>query len=795
MDDQLARLKAVLGDRYAIDRELGRGGMATVYLAQDLKHRRSVALKVLRPDLTESLGAERFLREIHTLANLQHPNILPLHDSGSVDGLLYFVMPYVEGETLRHRIDRERQLPLDEVVRIAGEVADGVCHAHGRGIIHRDIKPENILLSEDSHGSGRHHAVVSDFGIARAVSVAEHPQTQLTGIGISLGTPGYMSPEQAAGESTVDARSDEYALGCVVYEMLAGHPPFLGSTPQEIMARHARDPVPSLRTIRPDLPESVDRAVAKALAKAPADRFESIAGFIAALSRTDVGESRRRTRLRWSVGVLLAAAAVIAGYVTVRRAQTADRAGGTRVATARPSVAVLPFTNVGGDSANEPFSDGIADELTTALGRIQGLSVMARTSAFSFPRKGLDALEIGRRLKVRYVVVGRTRRAANRWRVGAQLIEVETGTELWADTFDQDAQGGDVFAAQDSITRSIVDRLKVNLSAATRATLAKRSTTNAAAHELYLQGRYFFARRDESSLLKAKDSFERAIEKDSMYALAYAGLADTYSHRSVFGYAPPTESFPKAKQYALRAVALDSTLVEAYASLAFIALFYEWDWPAAGRAFDRALALDSLNSPAHLYHAWYFVAAGRMNAAVEEFRFALQLDPFSDINNVRLATGLFFAHRYDEALRQANRVLELNPNFFQGHTEAARPYLELGRCAESLAEIEKSPEQRASILLGVRGYTYAKCGQLEKARAELDRLRKAEQQGQYMSHYGFAMIRVGLGETDRAFAELDSAYQERAWGLLVLAHEPAFDPMRSDPRFHVLMRKMNLTER
>src|SRR5437870_1600276 len=592
MAELVARLRAALADRYAIDRELGRGGMASVFLARDVKHDRSVAIKVLRPELAAALGAERFLREIEIAARLTHPHILPLHDSGEANGFLYYVMPYLEGESLRDRLNREQQLPVEEAVRIAREVASALNYAHSHDVVHRDIKPENILLSGGE-------AVVADFGIARALVAAG--ADKLTDTGLAVGTPGYMSPEQAMAEPRIDGRADTYALGCVLYEMLAGHPPFLGTTAQEILARHTLDPVPPLRTIRPELPAAVDRAVGKALAKAPADRFATAAAFVEAMTQASTPPSFARRAARPAVFVAAGFAALVTGYVLLtRRSGSSDEPG--------PSIAVLPFKNIGGDVNNEPFSDGMTDEITTALGKVEGLRVAARSAAFRFKGKNVVPEEIGRQLHVLYVLDGGVRMGGNRRRVSAQLINVARGNEIWAEEYDRDARDRDVFVVQDEITRAIVAALRVRLSGPASAALAEHATVSPEAHDLYLQGRYFFARRDSASLRKAQDYFERAIQQDSSYALAWAGLSDAYSHTGVFGYVPPRAVYAKAKAAALRALALDPTLAEAHTSLGFIALFYDWDWPTAGQQFDRALALDPRYPDAHLFHGWYFVA-------------------------------------------------------------------------------------------------------------------------------------------------------------------------------------------
>jgi len=776
MAETPARLQAALVARYALDRELGHGGMATVYLAQDLKHGRPVAIKVLRPELAAALGAERFLREIEIAARLTHPHILPLHDSGEANGFLYYVMPYLEGESLRDRLNREPQLPVEEAVRIAREVASALSYAHSHDVVHRDIKPENILLSGGE-------AVVADFGIARAIVAAG--TEKLTDTGLAVGTPGYMSPEQATAEAHIDGRADTYALGCVLYEMLAGHPPFLGTTAQEVLARHTLDPVPPLRTIRRAVPPAVEHAVFKALAKSPADRFPSAAAFSEALTQTGAPPSLTRQAARPAVFVAAGVAALVAGYVLLTRRP------GSSGDPAR-SIAVLPFVNIGADPNNEPFSDGMSEELITALAKVEGLRVTARTSAFSFKGKEVDVREIGNKLNVGYVLEGSVRRAGPRLRVSAQLINATTGYHLWSDEYDRDA--GDVFAVQDEITRAIVGALRLKLSGAANAALVKPATGNAEAHDLYLQGRYFFAKRDSTSLRKAQDYFERAIADDPSYALAYAGLSDAYSHRAVFGYVPPHDIHAKAKQAVLRALALDSTLVEAHTSLGFIELFLEWDWAAAGREFDRALALDARYPPAHLFRAWYFLATDRMTDAVGEVQTAVRLDPFSLVNNARLASMLYYARRYNEALAQSRRLLEMDSMFFQVRVELARAYLQLGQCDEALAAMKHAPEQAsgAAYFGGVWGWINARCGHPAQALAELNRFRAEAREGRYVSHYSLAIIHAALGDSERAFAQLDSAYVEGTWAMFTLRVEPAFEAMRADPRFARLLKKVGL---
>jgi len=779
--DELDGLQHALAGRYTVERELGHGGTATVYLAQDLKLGRPVAIKVLRREIAAAVGAERFLREIEIAARLTHPHILSLHDSGAANGFLYYVMPYVEGESLRGRLNHEPQLPLAEALRITRAVAEALSYAHGHGVVHRDVKPENILLSGET-------VLVADFGIARAITAASGEN--LTETGIAVGTPFYMSPEQAAGERQIDGRSDVYSLGCVVYEMLAGGPPFAGPSAQAILARHALDPVPPLRTIRPELPPAVDRALGKALAKAPADRFATAAALIDALAEPDAQPSLAKRATRASAVLAGVVAVLVAGYVLFAR-----RSVGGSSDESGLSIAVLEFKNVGGDSANEPFSYGMSDELTTALGKVEGLRVLARSGAVRFRGKDVSPQEIGRQLHALYVLDGGVRIGGTRRRVSAQLIDVAKGNEIWSEEYDRDALDRNVFDVQDEITRAIVAELRMHLSGTASAAVAKHPTESPEAHDLYLQGRYFFAKRDSTSLRKAQGYFTRAIQKDSTYALAWSGLSDAYSHSSVFGYVPPRAVYAMAKAAALRALALDSTLAEAHTSLGFIALFYDWDWPTAGRELDHALTLAPNYPDAHLYHGWYFVATDKIDNAVEEVRTAVRLDPFSSVNNARLASMMFYARRYEEEMAQARRLLELD-SMFEGHRgsgELARAYLQLGRCPESLAALEQTPEMRAPVFRGVLGYAYAKCGRRAQALAELAHLHAKADSGRYVSHYGLAMIRAGLGETDRTFAELDSALAERAWPMFTLRVDPAFDGLRADPRFARLLKKVGLT--
>jgi TolB-like protein/tRNA A-37 threonylcarbamoyl transferase component Bud32 len=681
-------LTGLFGERFSVQREIGRGGMATVYLAQDHKHDRLVAIKVLRPELAATVSAERFLREIRTIARLQHPHILPLHDSGEFNGLLYYVMPYVQGESLRARMGRGPRIELDEAVRITREVGDALGEAHANQVIHRDIKPENILLSGG-------HALVADFGIARALSSAE--DETLTMAGLVVGTPAYMAPEQITAEREIDGRADIYALACILYEMLAGVPPFVGGSVQETMAKHTLAPVPQLRALRPDVPEFVERALSKAMAKMPADRFPDARAFGQAITQATLTPTASRRTLRTVAIATTAVIVAIVGYGVVATFRSRDAAPPAQA----PSIAVLALRTVGGNQDDDALAEGISEEIASTIGRLPGLSVKAPRSAFSFKGKNLPVREIGEALGARYLVDGSFQRIENRMRVRVQLVAAANDSIIWSSEFDRPF--GDVFAMQDEIARGIASELRVYLGAASRGALARRSTVNPEAHALYLRGRHLFERRDSTSLRKAREYFAQAIEKDSGFALAYAGLSDSYSHAATFGFERANESMPTARRLALRALELDSTLVEGHSSLAFISLFYDYDFPTAGREFAKALALNPNYHSAHLWRAWYYLAVDSGPAAVQEARTAVNLEPFMIVPNVRLVTFLYLTKQYAEALQQAQRTFELDSMFFQARSERSRVLMKLGRCREALEDVPLSGDQWASQLVGTRG--------------------------------------------------------------------------------------------
>lgn len=605
-----------LGDRYTIELEIGRGGMATVYRARDPRHGRSVAVKVLNNDVAAALGTERFLQEIKTVAGLTHPHIVPVHDSGETGGVLFYVMPHIEGETLRGRITREKQIPPSEATRITRQLAGALDFAHRHGVVHRDIKPENVILFEGE-------PLILDFGIAKAISAAGGET--LTRTGIAIGTPAYLSPEQASGESQLDGRSDQYSLACVVYEMISGRPPFVASTPQGVIAkRFSERPAPLPPTA--NVPAAASDVILRALSLDPADRYLTVSEFAQALSNA-----------------IPSSGAVDSG---------------------RRSIAVLPFTNMSADAENEFFTDGISEEIINALTKVRALDVASRTSAFAFKGNKEDITAIGRKLKVHTVLEGSVRKAGNRLRISTQLIDVATSFQLWSERYDREMQ--DVFAIQDEIATSIVNALKVVLTEKEEAAIKKVPTQSVRAYEYYLRGRQLFHQRRPETLDAAEDLYRRAIALDPDYALAYAGLADCSCFR-FFEHAGGDEALDQAESASRRALKLDPELAEAHASRG-LALTYQRRFDEASEEFERAMELDSMLYEAPWYYARSLQAQGKLEGAAKLYEQAAQLR-VDDYQSVIFAAVAYRSlGRIDEAhdasrrgIAAAERALALNP--------------------------------------------------------------------------------------------------------------------------------------
>ena len=754
MIDLLESVRGSFAGRYLIERELGRGGMSTVYLAQDPKHGRMVALKVFEPDLGPSIGPERFLREIRVAARLTHPHILPLHDSGEMDGLLYYVMPYIEGESLRAWLQREQRLPLQQALDLGREVADALDYAHQHGVVHRDIKPENILIANGQ-------AVVADFGIARAVGGGAE---LLTGAGGAVGTPMYMSPEQAGGNPDLDGRSDIYSLGCVLFEALAGVPPFSGPTAQAILVQRLLESPPALRSLNPEIPAAVEAVVARALARKPADRFATAAGLSSALA--DAAG-------RGSTG----AASLVSGPQPIAEA----------------SVAVLPFLNLSSDPENEYFSDGMTDEIINALAQIPGLRVPARTSSFVFKGKNVDAREIGERLKVRTLLEGSLRKAGDRVRMTVQLINASDGYHLWSHTYERTV--ADVFVMQDELTRAIVGELTSRVIGTTSDPVVRAATAVPEAYALYLQGCYFLNKRTVEGFVAGIEHLRKAIEWDPQYAAAYANLAYCFAMAGfdTFGAMSPQEAMPQAQAAASKALELDPMLPEAHGAQAVIAALFHWDWATAEREFERTISLGGKSAPTHPLHALFLSAMGRHEESLRVLTVAMAFDPLSLGLHLTFGRSLVWARRYQEALAKFLATLEMEPTYPPTYWELGRVYQLMGMHTESAAIVERGIELigRAPILLMYAGSAYAKLGQRERALDIARELREGASQ-RYLSPIYEAHVLASLGDLTETFDLLDRAYELRSGWLIFLRAEPVWDPLRDHPRYLALLKKLRL---
>jgi serine/threonine protein kinase/tetratricopeptide (TPR) repeat protein len=739
--NQLERVGGALAGRYALERELGHGGMATVYLADDLRHGRKVAIKVLRPELGSLLGPDRFTREIRIAAALNHPHILPLHDSGEADGLLFYVMPYVRGGSLRQRLSREGRLSIDEAVSLVRQVATALDHAHAHGLIHRDIKPENILLHEGE-------AMVADFGIALAAGSA--PGDRLTATGLLVGTPEYMSPEQAAGERGLDARSDVYSVACVLYELLTGEPPHAGTTARSVIARRFTEPPPRVRRQRPEVTPAVEQAIVRALAPDPEARFPSAAAFAD-------------------------------GLVGVTAAQTPRP----------PSIAVLPFRNLSLDPENEFFADGITEDVIAQLSKIRSLRVISRGSAMRFKTREQSLREIGVALDVGTLLEGSVRRAGSRVRIVAQLIDAEADRPLWAETYDRELT--DIFAIQSDVALQIAAALEAELSPEERRRIRKEPTDDVAAYQLYLLGNHCLSRWTQEGVERGLKHLEQALARDPDYALAHATIARAYSEIAlgVVGGLPPEEAFRRSRAAAVRALEIDAGLAEAHAMLAMLKYVCDYDWSGAEEEFKRAIELNPNSGDTYDAYGLMLAALERYDEALEMQRRAHELDPLA--HRLDAASTLLRAGRYDEALRVAIRVTEVEPHFALAHATLGWAYLLNGMSDQGLAALQKAValDPESTLYLAQLGQALARVGRTEEARQVLRRLEELSRQ-RYVSPYHMAYVHTGLGEHDRAMDWLERAYAARAGGVYGIKGSFLFSSLREHPRFKALLAKMNL---
>ncbi len=744
---------------YRIQKKLGAGGMGEVYLAEDTVLDRKVAIKFLTHDsVADEQAKRRLVREARAAAKLDHQNICAIHEVSEEAGHNFIVMPYIKGETLASRI-RNKRLNLGECLEIAVQVADALSEAHSHGVVHRDIKPENIMITP------RGEVKVMDFGLAKFIPDKSVVQSEamtdnyLTKPGVIIGTLPYMSPEQIRGEP-VDAKSDIFSFGVVVYEMVTGHHPFAGETATATLAAILSSAPRSLSTgYSREISTELENLVSKALQKNREERYLTIDDLLADL---------RNLKSRYGTN--------------------------HKPAKTLPSIAVLPFVNMSSDPDNEYFCDGLAEELINALTKIEQLYVMARTSAFSFKGKNISIGEIARALNVKTVLEGSVRKAGNRLRITAQLINAADGYHLWSERYDRQME--DIFDIQDEISLAIVDVLKGKLLGQEKTELLRRHTDDPHAYELYLKGRYYWNQRTRNGLQKAIYCFEQAISIDANYALAYAGMADAFNLLPGHGGLSPKECFPKAREAALKALETDATLAEAYASLGFSGYRFYLDWNAAMDNFKEAIKLNSNYATAHHWYSELLTMSGLFDEALLHSQRSLYLDPLSLPINTDLGQTFFFARQYDRAIEQIKKTIELDPVFARAHIFLALAYEQTNMYQEAIDECKAAVASSGggTFSQGTLGHIYAAAGNTEAAEKILEEL--IELSGySYVSPSDIAIVLIGLARIDQALEWLEKAYDDRSVWLVWLKVDPRLDGLRAaSPQFQNLLKRIGFPD-
>ena len=742
--------------------------MGVVYKAEDTRLGRNVALKFLPEKLAKDhLTLERFRREARAASALNHPNICTIHDIGDHEGQPFIVMEFLEGQTLRHHL-QNGPLPTDQLLDFGIQIAEALSAAHFRGILHRDIKPDNVFVTVNAQ------IKLLDFGLAKllaqgpesapGIQTTDSSQESLTATGIAVGTPYYMSPDQLQ-DKVLDNRSDVFSLGVLLYEMATGTLPFQGSNLVALL-NEILHKVPALPTqLNPELPESLGQVLKKALEKDPDVRHQSAKDLMADLKHVRQDPHSTST--------------LIPAPTATNRVQ--------------PSIAVLPFVNMSPDPENEYFSDGLAEELINSLTKLKGLRVAARTSAFSFKGMRRKISDIGKQLSVATILEGSVRKSGNQLRITVQLVNASDGYHLWSERYDREME--DIFKLQDEIAQQIVEKLQVELAKGSGDLLRKRYTENLEAYNLYLKGRYHLNQRTEQSTHRAIDCFQRAASEDSRYALAYAGLGEAYVLLGTGSYygTRPSEALSKAKKTALRAIELEESCAEAHVALALVYFRADWDWKRAEEEFCRAISLNESLATGHHQYAMVLATQLRFDEALTEIQRAHELDPLSPIISTAVGRILYFARRFEEAIDQCSQTLELNPQFAVTYFDLAVAYALKGRYAEAASAAKKfgALSQNQELTKVALAVVYGMSGERGKA-VELVNALIESAKNRYVSPYILALGHVHLGDLNRVIELLEEGYVQRESKLVYLLCEPAWDPLRDDPRFQDLLRRMNL---
>lgn len=758
--------------------------MGVVYKAHDTKLDRTVALKFLPTNLVASPDEiDRFHQEAKAISALNHPHIATIHDIDEADGQKFIVLEFIPGGTLKGKLrdlrTENKQLPTDDIITFGIQIAEALAHAHRHAIIHRDVKSDNVMITED--GSVK----VTDFGLAR-LRGSQH----LTRTGNTVGTAGYMSPEQLRGEE-VDHRSDLFSLGVLLYELTTSQLPFQAEHEPAVAYSIVNENPPPVRSRRADAPEKLEHIIARCLEKDPGMRYQRAEEVAADLRSLQQGETPLRTagprpsRLPWMIaaGLLLIVAAVLYLFMPPLRSASANS----------KTVAVLPFVNMSGDPQDEYFSDGVTEDILTQLSKIADLNVISRTTMTQYKGTKKPLKEIGRELNAGVVLEGSVRHSGNRIRIASQLIDAETDRHLWAESYDREMQ--DVFAIQSDVAQKIASSLQARLSPSEKERIEKKQTENTEAYQLYLKGRFYWNKRRADHVKTAIGYFNQAIEKDPNYALAYAGWASAIVIQNEYSRLQPKEILPKAKAAATRALELDPTLGEPHAVLGFIKSNFEYDWTGAENEFKRAIELSPSNLTAHQWYSNYFRTCGRFDKALEEINRAQELDPLSLVVSVNVGITSYYMREYDKAIDQLKKTIALDPSFPPAHEVLGYAYAVNGKLTDAIAEFQnvRSFVGNSEVGLSGLGYAYARAGMKSEALRILNELSRRSNEGYALSG-DIAIVYCGLGDKDKTFEWLDKAYQERNFLLTRVKVSPLWDGLRSNPRFIALLKKIGLEE-
>ncbi|MEP6818734.1 MAG: protein kinase [bacterium] len=819
--------------RYEIRSKIGAGGMGEVYLAEDAKLNRKVAIKILPSDVASDKDRmRRFVQEAKAAAALNHPNIAHIYEIGESESTHFIAMEFIDGQTLRQLI-HGGQSDLPKFLRYLQHAAEGLAKAHAAGIVHRDLKPDNIMVTRDGH------AKILDFGLAKLVEAQRTSGTGSSDVattilqphskpGTILGTVGYMSPEQAQGKTDeIDQRSDIFSFGCILFEAVTGRRAFAGKDAIDSLNKIIREPVAPISELNPSAPADLQRVVRRCLAKDPDERYQTIKDVAIELkevrrelhagvdttvppasatfgvptpggtvsSSTSSSPSTRASSAEYIVAgigqhklalivVILVLVAGAIGYFYFQHARNTE--------VAIDSIAVLPFDNQNHDQNSDYLSDGVTESIINSLTQLPNLKVIARSSVFRYKGKQTDPLVVGKELGVRAILTGRVIQRGDSLTISAELVDVRENKQLWGDHYSRKLT--DILQVQDEIAREITNKLRLRLTGEEQQLIARRYTENTGAYELYLKGHYFYSKGTEEGYNTSTAYYKQAIALDPNYALAYVGLANSYAALgSVLGFRSPQEALPQSKTYATKALEIDPRLAEAHYALAHYQLDYEWNWAEAEKEFKRAIELNPNYALAHHSYGTYFQTMGRLEQAMEERKLAEKLDPLSPFAIANVGYPYYYAGQYDEAVSHYRKALELDPNFSWGHLWIGQAYVQKGMYKEAIDEINQAirlsnGDIRATATLG---HAYAVAGKRDEALKVLAELQRASEQ-RYVSPYFIALVHLGLGEDDQAFAWLQKAYEERQSYLILMKVEPVFDKVRSDPRFKDLVGRIGI---